>query len=193
MLTTLGAMAQGGNYFHEGLAVADSLSGARATVTIHPDAQGPMEKYYTQTQPRPSFRGYRIRIFASHTQSARTDAEAAIELFKANYNVPVYFAYENPYFLVTCGNCLTNEEALMLLAKVRIHFPKAFIVTSDIPAEALTTKPVIPTPEEQSEEGETSSEEETSSEGEISEEVATPNEPSAPEEEEVITDILQES
>lgn len=134
---------------------------------IHSSAQEAMDKYNRQTSPRKSYQGYRIRIFASHTQSARTDAEAAMELFREHYNVPLYFSYENPYFLVTCGNCLTQEEAIMLLSKVRIHFPKAFIVTTEIPAE-LFTAPPTPAPEqvvedgaEQSEDGEGTDETDT--------------------------------
>lgn len=41
----------------------------------------------------------------------------------------------------------------MLLSKVRIHFPKAFIVSTEIPAELFTTPPVPPAPET-TEEGE---------------------------------------
>ncbi len=137
---------------------ADSLANAEAQPLvsqhyIHSSAQEAIEKYLRQTSPRKSYQGYRIRIFASHTQSARTDAEAAMALFSEHYSVPLYFAYENPYFLVTCGNCLTQEEAIMLLSKVRIHFPKAFIVTTEIPAELFTTPPAPPAPET-TEEGE---------------------------------------
>ncbi len=134
---TLNAMGQQLGGFEQRLSEPDSLSGARSNVTIHFSAEEAMEKYNTQTSPKESYQGYRIRIFASNSQKARTDAEAAIELFKQNYTVPVYFAYENPYFLVTCGNCLTHEEAIILLSKVRIHFPKAFIVMSEIPAQEL--------------------------------------------------------
>lgn len=133
--------------FVEQLAVADTLTGARVKVAIHPSAEEAIHKYNTQTSPKESYQGYRIRIFASHNQSARTDAEAAIALFEEHYNVPVYFAYENPYFLVTCGNCLSHDEAIMLLSKVRIHFPKAFIVTCEIPAKEFDRKPQ-PKPEE---------------------------------------------
>lgn len=136
--------------FAERLAEPDGESGARAQVVIHQSAQEAMDKYNAQTSPKESYQGYRIRIFASHTQSARTDAEAAIALFQEHYNVPVYFAYENPYFLVTCGNCLTHDEAIILLSKVRIHFPKAFIVTCEIPASALTTPPAPKPTEEES-------------------------------------------
>ena len=109
--------------------------------TIHSSAQEAMDKYNAQTSPKEVYKGYRIRIFASHTQSARTDAEAAIALFKEHFQAPVYFAYENPYFIVTAGNCLTHEEAIVHLSKVKRIFPKAFIITCDIPAEALVRKP----------------------------------------------------
>lgn len=127
--------------FVEGLAVADTLTGASVEIAIHPSAEEAIDKYSAQTAPKESYQGYRIRIFASHSQSARTDAEAAIALFEEHYNVPVYFVYENPYFLVTCGNCLSHDEAIMLLSKVRIHFPKAFIVTCEIPAAEFHRKP----------------------------------------------------
>lgn len=121
---------------------------------IHHSAQTAMDKYNAQTSPKEIYQGYRIRIFASNTQTARTDAEAAIALFEEHFKAPVYFAYENPYFIVTAGNCLTHEEAIVHLSKVKRIFPKAFIVTCEIPAEALIRKPEPrpePTPEGTSE------------------------------------------
>ncbi len=137
--------------FQERLAQSDSLGGARVVVRIHHSAEEAIEKYNAQTPHKEFYQGYRIRIFSSNNQSARTDAEAAVALFQENYNVPVYLAYENPYFLVTCGNCLTHEEAIMLLSKVRIHFPKAFVVTCEIPAEAITTLPAPLAPDNEEE------------------------------------------
>lgn len=132
--------------FLQQLAEPDSLSGARSQVRIHFGAEEAINKYNAQTTPKESYQGYRIRIFASNSQTARTDAEKAIELFEEHYAVPVYFAYENPYFIVTCGNCISHEEAIMLLSKVKIHFPKAFIVATEIPAELLSRKPQPPRP-----------------------------------------------
>ncbi len=153
--------------FVQRLAEPDSLSGARSNVTIHFSAEESISKYNAQTSPKESYQGYRIRIFASKSQSARTDAEAAIALFEKHFKVPVYFAYENPYFLVTCGNCLSHEEAIILLSRVRKHFPKAFLVMSDIPAEALLVKPQpLSTPAEEvaAEEGNTESSTESTAE-----------------------------
>lgn len=153
--------------FVQRLAEPDSLSGARSNVTIHFSAEESISKYNAQTSPKESYQGYRIRIFASKSQSARTDAEAAIALFEEHFKVPVYFAYENPYFLVTCGNCLSHEEAIILLSRVRKHFPKAFLVMSDIPAEALLVKPQplsAPAEEVAAEEGTTESSTESTAE-----------------------------
>lgn len=127
---------------------------AQCKIVINHSAQMAIDKFNEQTSPRESYQGYRIRIFASHNQTARTDAEAAIALLNEHYNISHYLSYENPYFLVTCGDCLTQEEAIMLLSKVRIHFPKAFIVTTEIPASTFTTPPTPPAEEPTEEENE---------------------------------------
>lgn len=127
---------------------------AQCKIVINHSAQMAIDKFNEQTSPRESYQGYRIRIFASHNQTARTDAEAAIALLNEHYNISHYLSYENPYFLVTCGDCLTQEEAIMLLSKVRIHFPKAFIVTTEIPASTFTTLPAPPAEEPTEEENE---------------------------------------
>lgn len=36
----------------------------------------------------------------------------------------VYPVYENPYFKVAVGNCLTAEEAIILKGKIAIDFPQ---------------------------------------------------------------------
>ena len=148
------AHAQEGGDFLQKLAEPDSL-GVRSEVKMHIGAEEVIAKYNAQTSPKESFQGYRIRIFSSKGQTARADAEVAIATMEENFNIPVYFAYENPYFLVTCGNFLTHEEAIMLLSRVKRFFPKAFIVACEIPADALTHKPepaIKPAEEEVAEE-----------------------------------------
>jgi hypothetical protein len=48
-----------------------------------------------------------------------------------------YVTYDNPYFKVTAGNCTTQEEALILLERVKPSFPKAFIMRENISMEEL--------------------------------------------------------
>ena len=139
--------------FKEKLAVADSLSGARVECVELGGAAEAVAKFDAQTAPVATLQGYRIRIYSGNHQLARSEAEAAKALFEENYTVPAYFTYENPYFLVTCGNCLSQEEAMMLLRSVRFHFPKAFVVMAEIPMEAIVARPT-PKPAEQEESAE---------------------------------------
>lgn len=77
--------------------------------------------------------GYRIVIFMSNTQSARRDAVATQESFAALFpQERHYLSYENPYFKVAVGNCTTQEEAIILLGRLRGTFPKAFIMRENI-------------------------------------------------------------
>ena len=164
-LATIAASGQSIANFKAHLSVPDSLSGARVVASEEwGSAADAIMKFDAQTSPQATFQGYRIRIYSGNSQSARAEAEAAQQLFAEHYNVPTYFAYENPYFLVSCGNCLTQEEAIMLLSKVRIHFPKAFIVMAEIPSSAVTityVRPTVATEEGEQTEGEQAEGEQT--------------------------------
>ena len=74
------------------------------------------------------FPGYRVCIFFDNGQDARAGAIAAKKLFEENYpGIKVYMVYENPYFKVAVGDCLTTEEAIILKGRVSSAFPKAFV------------------------------------------------------------------
>ena len=65
-------------------------------------------------------------------QDARAGAFAAEALFKETYpGIMVYPVYENPYFKVVVGNCLTAEEAIILKGKIASTFPKAFVKSEE--------------------------------------------------------------
>ena len=134
--------------FKERLAVADTLSGAKVACVEYGSAKEAIDKFDAQTSPMEVLQGYRIRIYSGNHQAARAEAKAAKALFEENYTVPAYFVYDNPYFLVTVGNCLSQEEAMILLRSVRIHFPKAFIVTTEIPRQVALARPT-PKPTEE--------------------------------------------
>ena len=38
----------------------------------------------------------------------------------------------NPYFTVTAGDCVTAEEAIILMGRVRGVFPKAFLKNEEL-------------------------------------------------------------
>lgn len=87
---------------------------------------------------RRSVNGYRIVIFMSNAQTARTEALAARENFEAMYpDERSYVTYENPYFKVAVGNCTSQEEAIILMERIRPAFPKAFLMRETIPASEL--------------------------------------------------------
>lgn len=90
---------------------------------------------------RKSVSGYRIVIFMSNAQNARSEALAARSSFEAMYpDERSYVTYENPYFKVAVGNCTSQEEAIILMERIRPSFPKAFLMRETIPASALVHK-----------------------------------------------------
>ncbi len=83
--------------------------------------------------------GYRIVIFMSNAQTARRDAVATQENFAQLFpQEQSYLTYENPYFKVAVGNCTTQEEAIILLGRLRGTFPKAFIMRENINIDEFT-------------------------------------------------------
>ena len=103
-----------------------SESAARVTVTEYDDAAQVVAQA-VQNLRRPALNAYRVCIFSDNGADARTGAAAAKKLFEETFTgIPVYMFYENPYFRVTVGNCLTVEEAIILKGRVSGTFPKAF-------------------------------------------------------------------
>ena len=93
----------------------DSVSGARVRVVEHGTAAVAVAEFAAATDSLHTTDGYRIRIFADNGQSARAAAFAAQNRLNESYIVPSDVVYENPYYLVNCGNCATKEKALLLL------------------------------------------------------------------------------
>lgn len=111
------------------LSTQGETTGNMARVTVREigsaaDAVARWERMARKTH----FQGYRVCIFFDNGQNARQQANAAVDLFKEQFSeeIPVYMVYENPYFKVTIGNCLTKEESIILMGRVLGTFPKAF-------------------------------------------------------------------
>ncbi len=84
--------------------------------------------------------GFRIVIFSDNGQYAGDNAETVLQEFKALYpRINAYLVYESPYFKVSVGDCLSMEEAQILMAKILANYPKAFPRRESIALEALTT------------------------------------------------------
>ena len=117
----------------------DSLTTIYSTVQVteHNDAAKITER--TAAHSQTTINGYRIMLFISNSQSARTDAFAACDSLAVRLpNLPTYVSYDNPYFKVAAGNCTTQEEALILLEQIKPSFPKAFIMREAIPLTELS-------------------------------------------------------
>jgi hypothetical protein len=52
-------------------------------------------------------------------------------------DIPATMTHENPYFKVSVGFCISNDEALILLNKLRKEFPKAFLVRERVSVDEL--------------------------------------------------------
>lgn len=116
----------------------DSLTTIRTTVEVteHDDAAQITARVATN---RPTnVNGFRIMLFMSNSQTARADAFAACDSLALRMpSLKTYVTYDNPYFKVAAGNCTTQEEALILLEKIKPSFPKAFIMRESIPMAEL--------------------------------------------------------
>ena len=141
MLLTAVVSAQNLRTFKEYLAApvqVDSLTVIRSTaeVTEYDDAA----EITSRVAPNRaiSVNGYRIMLFMSNSQSARAEAFAACDSLAVRMpNLKSYVTYDNPYFKVAAGNCTTQEEALILLERIKPSFPKAFIMRENIPLNEL--------------------------------------------------------
>lgn len=128
--TTLRAQSLGA--FKQRLAAPLSGSDARVAVTEAADAAQAVAQA-SRNNARQRFRGYRVCIFFDNGQDARAGAAAARSLFESTFpGVRAYMIYENPYFKVSVGNCLTAEEAIILKGRISGVFPKAFLKNEDL-------------------------------------------------------------
>ena len=102
-------------------------TGARVEVQEIGSAADVVQDLSNRKKAGARVRGYRVCIFFDNGQDARAGAMEAKKLFEENFpGIKLYMVYENPYFRVTVGNCLTIEEAVILKGKLASLFPKAF-------------------------------------------------------------------
>ena len=111
----------------------DSLSVVKETVQVSEQGDAATIVKNNLESVSKAVNGYRIVIFMSNSQTARRDAITAQENFTSLFpQEQTYLTYENPYFKVAVGNCTSQEEAIILLGRLRGTFPKAFIMREEI-------------------------------------------------------------
>ena len=101
---------------------------ARVEVCEWGDAAAAVQEA-TREAGRFRFQGYRVGIFFDNGEHARAKAVAARAAFEEAFpDVRVYMVYENPYFKVSAGDCVTSEEAIVLLGRIKTRFPGAYLM-----------------------------------------------------------------
>lgn len=133
LLSTATLAAQSVQQYRTQLAQSDPATAGRVTVVEHGSAAKAVQLHARKSTPD-KIRGYRICILFDNSQNARENAMAAQSRFKSLFpNIPIYTSYENPWFRVLVGNCLTDEEALILLETVKGEFGGAYKTNEELP------------------------------------------------------------
>ncbi|MFI3328842.1 MAG: hypothetical protein SNH79_00870 [Rikenellaceae bacterium] len=77
--------------------------------------------------------GYRVGVFLSNGANARAQANAVVAICDSLYSdIVTSLTYDNPYFKVNAGYCLTLEEGVMLLNRLQGRFPRAYLLREEI-------------------------------------------------------------
>ncbi|MFI3292181.1 MAG: hypothetical protein SNG27_01235 [Rikenellaceae bacterium] len=134
------AMAQNLETFKGSLTMANSESEGVVEIYESQDAKSALAKI-NQSARKNNFLGYRIGIFFDNGATARHNANEAKKLFEQKFpDEELYMVYENPYFKVSVGNCVTQEEAVILLDKVQKVFPKAYLMREQMEVADIIEK-----------------------------------------------------
>ncbi len=131
------ASAQNLNAYKTKLAAVNATYGTQVSVVEHGTAATAIRSMQQRSHPSEIW-GYRVRIFFDNSQNARMLANQAMTRFKEIYpDIPAYMVYDNPYFKVTVGNCLTEDEARILQGKIQGAFDRAFPIQEKISMSLL--------------------------------------------------------
>lgn len=123
--------------FCDRLAVADPATGAKSSIKFdaisHSALSSAVGSQYVN--------GYRICVFFDNSQDARNLANAALATIKSKFPSlkadPVYTA---PIWKVFAGECVTKADANNLLFRLKVYFPKSFIVNEKMDIAKFATR-----------------------------------------------------
>lgn len=111
----------------------DSLGHKSGVITVKECGDVPAIIESAASQSDSFIRVMRVVVYMENGQQARQEAMEKKELVISQFpEEPVSLVYENPYFKVIVGACLTQEEAVVLMTKLLPLFPKAFITRDDV-------------------------------------------------------------
>lgn len=117
----------------------ESRSADGSVVHIHEESQAAAAVTAVDSQTkRTKVSGYRVVIYFNNGQYAGDKAQGVLSSFRAKYpHINAYLVYESPYFKVSVGDCLTMEEAIILMNAINHDYPKAFPKREDITVAEL--------------------------------------------------------
>lgn len=137
IISTQIAGAQSIASYKSQLQTRDTQSSASVIVREHGDAEQIVSSAPTKSLST-KLPGYRVCIFFDNGVDARVNAQKAKNLFVNSFgNHHAELTYDIPYYKVTVGNCISSQEAIVLLEKVSHVFPKAFIKSESVTLESL--------------------------------------------------------
>lgn len=114
------------------LSTPDPISRAAVTVKQHGDLASILNR--ARTIDGKMVDGYRVYIFLDNSQNAREKGQQAMSRFRGAFpDIPSEISYENPYWKVAVGNCLTKDEAMIVFGRVKGQFGSAFIRQENLP------------------------------------------------------------
>lgn len=115
-----------------GKTVFQLLEGKEVTLN-QPQEMDQAYARYIQANGERKMNGYRIRLFFSNKQSARTESEELEKEFQLQFpQIPTYRSYTNPFFKVVVGDYRTKSDAIRELNKILPFYPKAIVVKENI-------------------------------------------------------------
>ncbi|MFR9670653.1 MAG: hypothetical protein SNH16_05110 [Rikenellaceae bacterium] len=129
------------------ICATQTLFAQQLTIKKSESAQEALSQINNMQQPT-SAMGYRIGIFFDNGQDARNKAAEAKNIFEANFPTePVHMVYQSPYYKVSAGNCLTEEEAIMLFERICHIFPNAYVMRESMEITDFIEKQNQPLPQ----------------------------------------------
>lgn len=137
-VATNGASAQNIRNFKHSLGMR-SQQGAKVGVVEDRSTYNAVVAVEAQRQGKSSVVGFRVVLFYDDAQYAEERANEIMEELKKDYpEINSYLVYEKPYFKVSVGDCLTEEEAIMMRNMFIDKYTGAFIRRDNITLKELS-------------------------------------------------------
>ncbi len=105
--------------------------GGKIVVNRTSSVNGKFESYISGNKERKN-NGYRILVYSSNSQNARSVSQNIENALRNTYPAPVYRSYSAPFFTVHIGNFRTKADAMKLCNELLPTYPQAKIVRSVI-------------------------------------------------------------